>query len=79
MVNAAINVSDYTTRVDVAFKSVNRRKHVQLQQIVAFLSGIIACQGYEAATQILGMCVRARVCACVCVCMCMCVYVCAGC
>jgi len=52
-VNAAINVSDYTTRVDVAFKSVNRRKHVQLQQIVAFLSGIIACQGYENATQIL--------------------------
>ena len=52
-VNAAINVSDYTTRIDVPFKSASRRKHVQLQQIVAFLSGIVACQGYDSAKQIL--------------------------
>lgn len=40
LVNAAINVSDYTTEVDVQFKNKARRHHMQLQRIVAFLSGI---------------------------------------
>jgi hypothetical protein len=39
LVNAAINVSDYTTEVDVQFKNKARRHHMQLQRIVAFLSG----------------------------------------
>ena len=47
MVNSAINVSDYTNTVDVEFKKKARRQHVQLQQIVGFLSGIVACTGHE--------------------------------
>lgn len=39
LVNAAINVSDYTTEVDIQFKNKARRHHMQLQRIVAFLSG----------------------------------------
>ena len=53
MVNAAINVSDYTSTVDVQFKSKAKRKHTQLQQIVAFLSGIVGCTGYAKAQEIL--------------------------
>jgi hypothetical protein len=52
-VNAAINVSDYTNTIDVQFKSKARRKHVQLQRIVAFLSGIVACTSYDKAQEIL--------------------------
>ena len=50
-VNAAINVSDYTNTVDITFKKKTRRQHVQLQQIVGFLSGIVACTGHEEAKQ----------------------------
>lgn len=39
LVNAAISVSDYTTAVDVEFKNKTRRSHLQLQYIVAFLTG----------------------------------------
>lgn len=47
LVNAAINVSDYTTVVDVEFKNRARRNHVQLQHIVAFLSGLLAATNYD--------------------------------
>ena len=46
LVNAAINVSDYTNVVDVPFKNAAKRQHLQLQQVVAFLSGIIAAVDY---------------------------------
>ena len=41
-VNAAINVSEYTTSVDVAFKRPTARTRARLQNIVAFLSGLVA-------------------------------------
>jgi hypothetical protein len=41
LVNASIKVSDYTTAVDVEFKSKSKRKHTQLQHICAFLTGRI--------------------------------------
>jgi hypothetical protein len=47
LVNAAINVSDYTTAVDVEFKNKARRHHIQLQHIVAFLSGLLAATNYD--------------------------------
>jgi hypothetical protein len=53
MVNAAINVSDYTTAVDVPFTNKARRHHVQLQHIVAFLTGIIAAKDYDRGQQVL--------------------------
>eukprot|EP01032_Pedospumella_encystans_P017358 gene17358-19781_t len=53
LVNAAINVSDYTTAVDVAFKNKARRHHVQLQQIVAFLSGLLAATNYDVGQNVL--------------------------
>jgi Protein of unknown function (DUF2009) len=46
LVNAAINVSDYTNVIDVPFKNAAKRQHLQLQQVVAFLSGIIAAVDY---------------------------------
>lgn len=52
-VNAAINVSDYTNIVDVQFKKKARRNHTILQQIVAFLSGVVASQGYAKGQEIL--------------------------
>ena len=53
MVNAAINVSDYTNTVDVLFKKKAKRQHVQLQQIVGFLSGLVCCTGEAAGQDIL--------------------------
>lgn len=47
LVNAAINVSDYTTSIDIEFKNKSRRSHLQLQYIVAFLSGLLAATDYE--------------------------------
>lgn len=47
LVTAAIDVSDYTNAVDVPFKSSTRRRHMQLQHIVAFLTGIIAASNYD--------------------------------
>ena len=53
LVNASINVSDYTTAVDVVFKNKSRRGYLQLQQIVAFLTGIIAATNYEKGQEVL--------------------------
>lgn len=53
MVNAAINVSDYTNSVDVVFKNKAKRHHMQLQYIVAFMSGIVAATGYEKGQEVL--------------------------
>lgn len=47
MVIAAINVSDYTNSVDVAFKNKAKRRHLQLQYIVAFMSGLVVATKYE--------------------------------
>ena len=52
-VNAAINVSDYTNMVDIAFKSKARRTNVRLQKIVALLSGLVASTSYDEAQRIL--------------------------
>ena len=46
LVNAAINVSDYTSTIDKPYKGVAKRHHAQLQYIVAFLSGIVAATDY---------------------------------
>lgn len=53
LVNASINVSDYTTAVDIAFRNKARRNHVQLQHIVAFLTGLIAATNYEKGQEVL--------------------------
>jgi hypothetical protein len=54
MVKAAIGVSDYTNTVDVDFgRNKARRKHVQLQQIVAFLTGLVASTSYEKGQELL--------------------------
>eukprot|EP01038_Epipyxis_sp_PR26KG_P016737 gene16737-22896_t len=53
LVNASINVSDYTTTVDVAFKNKARRHHVQIQHIVAFLSGLVAATDYNRGQEVL--------------------------
>jgi hypothetical protein len=47
LVCAAMNVSDYTNAVDIPFKNKARRYHTQLQQIVAFLTALIAANNYE--------------------------------
>jgi hypothetical protein len=47
LVNATINVSDYTTAVDIPFKNKARRHHVQLQHTVAFMSGLLAATNYD--------------------------------
>jgi hypothetical protein len=46
LVNAAINVSNYTSVVDKEFKSQSRRHHQQLQHICAFLSGLVSAHDY---------------------------------
>lgn len=46
LVNAAINVSNYTTAVDREFKTKQRRHFTQLQHICAFLSGLVAAADY---------------------------------
>jgi len=53
LVNASINVSDYTTVVDIPFRNKARRNHLQLQHIVAFLTGLIAATDYEKGQQVL--------------------------
>jgi len=53
MVNAAVSVSDYTNVVDVAFKNKVRRQHVQLQQIVALLTGLVAGGSYSEGQDVL--------------------------
>lgn len=47
LISAAVNVSDYTNTVDVAFKNKARRHQKQLQQIVAFLSSVVAATSYD--------------------------------
>lgn len=53
LVNAAINVSDYTSTVDREFKSKSRRQHLQLQQICAFLSGLVSANDYAEGQDVL--------------------------
>lgn len=53
LVIAAVNVSDYTTFVDVEFRTAARRQHLQLQQIVAFLTGLVASYDYSAGQALL--------------------------
>lgn len=53
LVAAAINVSDYTNIVDINFKQRARRQHTQLQQIVAFLTGLVSAMDYEQGQQVL--------------------------
>lgn len=53
LVNAAINVSDYTNSVDIEFKSNSKRRHVQLQNICGFLSGVIAALSYDDGQRVL--------------------------
>lgn len=53
LVTAAIAVSDYTNIVDVNFKQRARRQHTQLQQIVAFLTGMVSAMDYEQGQQVL--------------------------
>jgi hypothetical protein len=53
LVNSAISVSDYTSTVDNQFKSKTRRNHLQLQHIVAFLSGLVAATEYERGQEVL--------------------------
>lgn len=53
LVNAAINVSDYTTAIDIEFKNKSRRSHLQLQYIVAFLTGLLAATSYELGQEVL--------------------------
>lgn len=53
LVNACINVSDYTTEIDIQFASKTKRHHAQLQHIVAFLSGLIAATEYSKGQEVL--------------------------
>lgn len=53
LVNAAINVSDYTNTVDIEFKSKSKRRHMQLQNICGFLSGVISASNYEEGQKVL--------------------------
>jgi len=53
LVNAAINVSDYTNVIDIPYKNKAKRQHTQLQQVVAFLSGLISAVDYEKGQQVL--------------------------
>ena len=53
LVNAAINVSDYTNNVDMMFKNNAKRHHSQLQYIVAFISGLIAANNYQQGQEVL--------------------------
>jgi hypothetical protein len=53
LVNAAINVSDYTSSVDIEFKTASKRRHIQLQNICGFLSGVISAWSYEDGQQVL--------------------------
>ena len=53
LVNGSINVSDYTSCVDRPFKSRTKRHHCQLQNICAFLSGLIASADYSKGQEIL--------------------------
>jgi len=53
LVCAAINVSDYTTAIDIPFKHKARRHHAQLQYIVAFLTALIASENYQNGQQFL--------------------------
>jgi hypothetical protein len=51
-VNAAINVSEYTTSVDRSFRNEVKRTRAQLQAICAFLSGIVASKGNSQCQQV---------------------------
>lgn len=53
LVNASINVSDYTNVVDIPFKNKAKRQHIQLQQVVAFLSGLIAAVDYTKGQEVI--------------------------
>jgi hypothetical protein len=53
LVNSAINVSDYTNVIDIPFKGKTKRQHAQLQQVVAFLSGLIAATDYSKGQEVL--------------------------
>lgn len=47
LVGACVNVSDYTTNVDIAFKTASKRHHQQLQHIVGLYTGILTCLNYS--------------------------------
>lgn len=54
LVNSCITISDYTNEVDSAsHKSVSKRRHLQLQQITAFLTGIIVGLDYAKGQSVL--------------------------
>lgn len=53
LVNAAINVSNYTSAVDKEFKSKSRRNQQQLQHICAFLSGLVSANDYAEGQDVL--------------------------
>ena len=53
LVLAAINVSDYTSATDREFRVRAKRHHLQLQQIVAFLTGLVAANDYKAGQSLL--------------------------
>jgi hypothetical protein len=53
LVNATINVSNYTNVVDQPFKTKTKRQHAQLQSIVSFLSGLIASIDYSKGQEVI--------------------------
>lgn len=53
LVNSAINVSDYTNSIDIEFKSKSKKRHIQLQNICGFLSGVISASSYEEGQKVL--------------------------
>ena len=53
LVNAAVNLSDYTNSVDIEFASKSKRRHVQLQHICGFLSGVISAWNYDDGQRVL--------------------------
>lgn len=53
LVNSAISVSNYTNVIDVNFRNPAKRQHAQLQQIVAFLSGLVSAIDYDKGQQVL--------------------------
>ncbi|RYY88528.1 DUF2009 domain-containing protein, partial [archaeon] len=47
LVGACVNVSDYTTNIDIPFKTASKRHHQQLQHIVGLYTGILTCHNYS--------------------------------
>eukprot|EP01031_Cornospumella_fuschlensis_P037544 gene37544-45596_t len=53
LVGACVNVSDYTTNIDVAFKTASKRHHQQLQHIVGLYTGILTCLKYTTGQEVM--------------------------